>query len=88
MTHSTGALGPWFRAWLETSLPTPLITTATVDADYGLFINNATEGTFDTVGGIMLTHELNNFTMQEAINNSIPHLRYGVLLGPRHDLKC
>jgi hypothetical protein len=26
-----------------------------------------TSGTFNTVGGIMLTHELNNFTMSEAI---------------------
>jgi hypothetical protein len=41
---------------------------ANVDASYQLFINNLTEGTFDTVGGIMLTHELSNFTMQEAMN--------------------
>jgi len=44
------------------------ITQANVDADYGLFISNLTAGTFNTVGGIMLTHELNNFTMQEAMN--------------------
>ena len=43
------------------------ITAADVDTDYGLFISNLTAGTFNTVGGIMLTHELNNFTMQEAI---------------------
>jgi hypothetical protein len=44
------------------------ITQADVDANYGLFISNLTAGTFNTVGGVMLTHELNNFTMQEAIN--------------------
>jgi hypothetical protein len=43
------------------------ITAADVDNNYGLFIDNLTAGTFDTVGGIMLTHELNNFTMQEAV---------------------
>jgi hypothetical protein len=42
-------------------------TVADVDTSYQLFINNLTAGTFDTTGGIMLTHELNNFTMQEAI---------------------
>jgi hypothetical protein len=44
------------------------ITQADVDADYGLFISNLSAGTFNAAGGIMLTHELNNFTMQEAIN--------------------
>jgi hypothetical protein len=44
------------------------VTPADVDADYGLFSNNLSTGTFNTVGGVMLTHELNNFTMQEAIN--------------------
>jgi hypothetical protein len=44
------------------------VTQATVDADYGLFISNLTAGTFNAAGGIMLTHELNNFTMQEAVN--------------------
>ena len=44
------------------------ITAADVDADYNLFISNLTAGTFNTQGGIMLTHELNNYTMQEAIN--------------------
>jgi hypothetical protein len=44
------------------------VTPADVDADYGLFINNLSAGTFNTVGGVMLTHEVNNFTMQEAIN--------------------
>ncbi|KAI0321744.1 hypothetical protein OF83DRAFT_186584 [Amylostereum chailletii] len=44
------------------------ITPADVDANYNQFIGNETSGTFNTVGGIMLTHELNNYTMQEAIN--------------------
>ena len=44
------------------------VTTATVDGNYQAFINNETSGTFNTAGGIMLTHELNNYTMQEAIN--------------------
>ncbi|KAH9169798.1 carbohydrate esterase family 4 protein [Lactarius sanguifluus] len=41
---------------------------ADVDGNYWLFVNNLTAGNFDKVGGILLTHELNNFTMQEAIN--------------------
>ncbi|KAI0067440.1 glycoside hydrolase/deacetylase [Artomyces pyxidatus] len=43
------------------------ITPQDVDADYQYFIDNVTSGTFNTVGGIMLTHELNNYTMSEAI---------------------
>ncbi|KAH9024069.1 putative chitin deacetylase [Lactarius pseudohatsudake] len=41
---------------------------ADVDENYSLFVNDLTAGDFNTVGGILLTHELNNFTMQEAIN--------------------
>jgi peptidoglycan/xylan/chitin deacetylase (PgdA/CDA1 family) len=44
------------------------ITQADVDADYGLFISNMSAGSFNAVGGIVLTHGLNDFTMQEAIN--------------------
>jgi len=43
------------------------ITEADVDNAYNLFISNLTAGTFNTAGGIMLTHELNNYTMSEAI---------------------
>jgi len=43
------------------------ITAADVDADYQMVINDLNSGTFDTVGAIMLTHELNEFTMDEAI---------------------
>lgn len=42
-------------------------TVADVDQNYQLFINKETAGTFSTAGGIMLTHELSNFTMSEAI---------------------
>ncbi|KAJ7635016.1 carbohydrate esterase family 4 protein [Roridomyces roridus] len=42
---------------------------AQIQANYDNLINNATSGTFDTVGAIILTHELNNFTMQLAVDN-------------------
>ncbi|KAF7369779.1 Carbohydrate esterase family 4 protein [Mycena venus] len=45
------------------------VTQATVQANYDALIGNVSAGTFDTVGAIMLTHELNNFTMQAAIDN-------------------
>ena len=38
-----------------------------VDGNYQLFINNLTAGNFNKVGGILLTHELNDFTMEKAI---------------------
>ncbi|KAG2067160.1 glycoside hydrolase/deacetylase [Suillus decipiens] len=38
-----------------------------VDQDYQSLITNAQKGTFATKGTIMLTHELNNFTMSKAI---------------------
>jgi hypothetical protein len=60
------------------------ITVADVDNNYGLFINNLTTGTFNTLGGIMLTHELNNFTMQEAIK-WYPQLEV-VIFGTAHSL--
>ncbi|KAF7965215.1 hypothetical protein HWV62_45063 [Athelia sp. TMB] len=44
------------------------ITPATVDANYEALIASAGNGTFATQGTIILTHELNNYTMQEAIN--------------------
>ncbi|KAH7907452.1 hypothetical protein BJ138DRAFT_972184, partial [Hygrophoropsis aurantiaca] len=42
-------------------------TAADVDANYQALIANAQNGTFSTAGTIMLTHELTNFTMSEAI---------------------
>ncbi|KAJ7244341.1 hypothetical protein C8J57DRAFT_1681251 [Mycena rebaudengoi] len=54
----------------------PNITAATVYANYDALIANVSAGAFDTVfiliplkeGAIMLTHELNNFTMQAAMD--------------------
>ncbi|KIM63276.1 carbohydrate esterase family 4 protein [Scleroderma citrinum Foug A] len=43
------------------------ITTATVDANYEALIQMGQNGTFATAGTIMLTHELNNYTMSEAV---------------------
>ncbi|KIM63269.1 carbohydrate esterase family 4 protein [Scleroderma citrinum Foug A] len=43
------------------------ITTATVDANYEALIQMVQNGTFATAGTIMLTHELNNYTMAEAV---------------------
>jgi len=43
------------------------ITDADVDANYDALIARAQNGTFNTEGTIMLTHELNNFTMSEAM---------------------
>jgi hypothetical protein len=44
------------------------ITNATVSANYVNLSTSATNGSFSTAGTIMLTHELNNYTMQEAID--------------------
>ncbi|KIK04456.1 carbohydrate esterase family 4 protein [Laccaria amethystina LaAM-08-1] len=43
------------------------VTEATVDQNYQSLLDGANNGTFDTVGAVMLTHELNNYTMSEAI---------------------
>ena len=57
----------WKYDSLDWSIGQGNFTAADVDNHYNLFINDLTVGNFNTVGGIMLTHELNNFTMQEAI---------------------
>ena len=44
------------------------VTSAQVDANYQGLITSAGNGTFNTAGTIILTHEINNYTMQEAIN--------------------
>ncbi|KAJ3709880.1 putative chitin deacetylase [Lentinula guzmanii] len=46
------------------------ITAAQVYTNYDNFIARAENGTFNTEGSIMLTHELNNFTMQTAVTLS------------------
>ncbi|KAK7451785.1 hypothetical protein VKT23_012464 [Stygiomarasmius scandens] len=38
-----------------------------VDSNYDAFINLGKQGAFDTAGGIILTHEIDNYTMGEAI---------------------
>nr|GAT59278.1 carbohydrate esterase family 4 protein [Mycena chlorophos] len=44
-------------------------TPAQVQANYNALVADAQSGAFDTVGAIILTHELNNYTMQTAIDN-------------------
>lgn len=65
------ALGLQTVVWMYDSndwrVGTANITATDVDNSYNLFINNMTSGTFNTVGGILLAHELNNYTMSEAI---------------------
>jgi len=43
------------------------VTAQQVDANYQSLIQNAQSGAFNNAGAIILTHELNNFTMSEAI---------------------
>jgi len=43
------------------------VTPADVDSNYQSLIAHAANGTFATQGAIILTHELNNFTMSEAM---------------------
>ncbi|KAJ7510932.1 carbohydrate esterase family 4 protein [Mycena galericulata] len=45
------------------------ITAQDVQQNYDNLISNMTAGMFDTTGAIMLTHELNNYTMQVAMDN-------------------
>lgn len=45
----------------------PPVTQADIDANYQAVIDKAGNGTYSQRGLIMLTHELNNFTMSEAI---------------------
>jgi hypothetical protein len=50
------------------------VTAAQVDSNYMSLIQNAQSGAFNSVGTIMLTHELNNYTMSEAIK-FLPQLK-------------
>ncbi|TFK62627.1 glycoside hydrolase/deacetylase [Pluteus cervinus] len=43
------------------------VTDADVDANYATLCSQAVSGNFASAGTIMLTHELNNFTMSEAV---------------------
>ncbi|KAF7373054.1 Carbohydrate esterase family 4 protein [Mycena sanguinolenta] len=40
-----------------------------VQANYDYLVANVSAGTFDTIGAIFLTHELDNYTMQTAVDN-------------------
>lgn len=44
------------------------VTDQDVITNYQAFIQTASNGTFSNTGAIVLTHELNNFTMSEAVN--------------------
>ncbi|KAJ7611245.1 carbohydrate esterase family 4 protein [Roridomyces roridus] len=44
------------------------VTAADVTKNYDDFITKASQGAFNTVGAILLTHELTNFTMQTAMD--------------------
>ncbi|KAF8126432.1 hypothetical protein K438DRAFT_1890612 [Mycena galopus ATCC 62051] len=48
---------------------TPPVTPADVQNNYNSFIADAKNGMFNAAGAIILTHELNNFTMQTAMDN-------------------
>ncbi|KAJ7113059.1 hypothetical protein C8R44DRAFT_741396 [Mycena epipterygia] len=45
------------------------VTTETVQANYDQLVADVGNGVFDGAGAIMLTHELNNYTMQVAMDN-------------------
>ncbi|KAJ6602833.1 carbohydrate esterase family 4 protein [Mycena vulgaris] len=45
------------------------VTADMVQANYDALMANASAGAFDSIGTIILTHELNNYTMQTAIDN-------------------
>ncbi|KAJ7075245.1 carbohydrate esterase family 4 protein [Mycena belliarum] len=45
------------------------VTTDQVQANYDALVANASAGMFNSAGAIMLTHELNNYTMQTAMDN-------------------
>ncbi|KAJ3784460.1 carbohydrate esterase family 4 protein [Lentinula aff. detonsa] len=65
------ALGLQTIMWEYDSLDSDIngnsITDQTVDTSYNNFIQTANNGTFNYTGAIFLTHELNNFTMSEAV---------------------
>jgi len=44
------------------------VTKADIDGNYEQFIGKLNAGKFNKAGAILLAHELNEFTMQEAID--------------------
>ena len=63
------------------------VTKTDIDNNYKQFIGNLEAGKFNKAGAILLAHELNNFTMQEAID-WYPKLRSAFSVGniPRDHL--
>ncbi|PPR00737.1 hypothetical protein CVT24_000943 [Panaeolus cyanescens] len=53
--------------WQVGTPTSPTATPQDIDANYQRMIDDAQKGAFDTAGTIILAHELNDFTMQEAI---------------------
>ncbi|KAF8180793.1 carbohydrate esterase family 4 protein [Mycena galopus ATCC 62051] len=53
--------------WKVDAVP-PQATDQEVQANYQYLISNVSAGTFDTVGAIILAHELDNYTMQTALD--------------------
>ncbi|KAF5346815.1 hypothetical protein D9757_013492 [Collybiopsis confluens] len=57
----------WKYDTADASVDGKTITDQTVINNYNNFINQAKNGSFSSTGAILLTHELNNFTMSEAV---------------------
>ncbi|KAJ4473737.1 carbohydrate esterase family 4 protein [Lentinula aciculospora] len=58
----------WEYDTADASVDGKTITDQTVVDNYDSFIQKASSGAFNSTGAILLTHELNNFTMSEAVN--------------------
>ncbi|KIK61546.1 carbohydrate esterase family 4 protein [Collybiopsis luxurians FD-317 M1] len=57
----------WKYDTADASINGNTITEQTVEDNYNSFIDIASQGTFSSVGAILLTHERDNFTMSEAV---------------------
>ncbi|KAJ3995355.1 carbohydrate esterase family 4 protein [Lentinula boryana] len=58
----------WEYDTADASVDGKTITDQTVENNYNDFIQKAESGAFNLTGTILLTHELNNFTMSEAVS--------------------
>ncbi|KAJ3745520.1 carbohydrate esterase family 4 protein, partial [Lentinula detonsa] len=57
----------WKYDTADASVDGTTITDETVENNYNDFLQTANSGAFTSTGAILLTHELNNFTMSEAV---------------------
>ncbi|KAH7873018.1 uncharacterized protein C8R40DRAFT_1051222 [Lentinula edodes] len=57
----------WKYDTADASVDGTTITDETVETNYNDFLQTANSGAFNSTGAILLTHELNNFTMSEAV---------------------